>query len=196
MKRTILSLFCGMLFLANPLKADIIYTVEQLGGSEPIGLNTTAEFGIFLSSTTSGAANDATEQPLGVDVRVTLDAGGGVSGLFTGGTNLQGGAGFGDGSQFPGDSAFYVAFWGFPPLTFPDPDTRHQIATLVLDTTGATPGDYTMSMSDLAALSAAFTEIISVNGGPASFSIVPEPTSLLVFGGLGIGLMVRRNRRI
>jgi len=195
--RKMLLLIAAVTMLAVPStsKGDLIFLVEQLGGPTPIFVGNNAQFGIFLASTTSGASNTSQEQPLGVDVRVTLDTGDGSAGLWTAGVNLQaGGDGF-DQDLFPTNSAFYVAFWGNPPLTFPDPGTRHQIATLTLSTAGATPGNYSISMSEFSALSAAFTEITPVDGGIVNYTIfVPEPSSATLLGLAVVGLVIRRRR--
>jgi hypothetical protein len=190
-------LFCAtVLMMAAPsaAKGDLIFLVEQLGGSSPILVGNEAQFGIFLASTTFGATNTTQEQPLGVDVRVTLDTGNGSAGLWSAGANLQGGAGF-DPEGFPTNSALYAAFWGNPPLTFPNADTRHQIATLTLNTAGAVAGTYSISLSELSALSAAFTEITSINGGPLQYSIfIPEPSSAALLGLAVTGVLMRRRR--
>ncbi len=197
MRKRFILLFSALLcFASAPLKADLVFFIEQIGGPTPIVVGNSAEFGLFLGSTTSGAANTAEEQPLGVDVRATLDTGDGTAGLWSSGTNLQGGAGF-DNDSFPTNSAFYVAFWGSPALTFPESDTRHQIASLILNTTGATAGNYTISLSELAALSAAFTEIPSINGGPGTYTLVPipEPTTVSILALSMMGIMIQRRRR-
>ena len=52
----------AMLFLASAsVRADLIFLMEQIGGPTPIVVGNTAEFGLFLGSSTFGDDNTPAE---------------------------------------------------------------------------------------------------------------------------------------
>jgi intein/homing endonuclease len=158
---------------------QLIYTIEPLeplseGAAYQIGAQ--VEFGLFLASTSWGEDNTIEYRPVGIDLRSTLSSNDGSAGIFLSGTNNIPGSTSGNGfSPLPDYSVLYANFWGGtrtpPGLFFEEPETKYLVATLILDTTGASPGEHFISLSNFAALSQNFTALPGINGGPTFYTL-------------------------
>ncbi|MFN7876165.1 MAG: PEP-CTERM sorting domain-containing protein [Pirellula sp.] len=200
MKKVLMFLAMAAMFLVNTkAQADLIYSVEQIGGSNPIVIGNTAQFGIFLrTDLVGGNAGIPTQQPAGVDLTLELADPNGAAGRFTSGSlTITGGTGGFGQSDF--DAGGTLIFFGsrFPAVVFPNNTTAVEIARLTLDTTGATVGTYNISLADFFATDVNFSSINGSALGVPSYTIaaVPEPSSMALLGCVALGGYVIRRRR-
>lgn len=200
MKKVLMFLAVAAMFLANTkAQADLIYSVEQIGGSNPITIGDTAEFGIFLrTDLPAGNAGIPSQQPAGIDLFMELADPNGVAGRFTAGAlTINGGTGGFDQADFDAGGTFIIFGSQFPAIVFPDNTTPVEIARLTLDTTGATVGTYNIALTDFFAVASNFTQINGSALGVPSYTIaaVPEPSSMALLGCVALGGYVIRRRR-
>lgn len=171
--------------------ASAAITFQLSPASQTIAQGSTAQFSLnLISSVLSGEQVDA------VDFNAIAGAGDGTGGVFvapTGVTGLLGtspmdlsGPGQAFGSNFLSGGILVPSGSG---VTF---------ANYFLDTTGVAAGNYTISLSDLAANSPSVAAL-PVFGSVISYEIVaavPEPTSILTAASLGLAGVFYRRRRI
>lgn len=170
---------------AQSARADIAFNIVKVTpGAIEVGQSAVFNINVF---TFPGAST----QVAGIDFRINANdptfTGTTTAGRFTAGTsNLFGGVGFLQ--AFP--STFQV-FSRNNGANITLGNTPTLLATVTLSAAGATPGNYTLGLSNLAAVDAGFNAIPTI---PASlaYSIVPatavpEPSSLLlVVGAVGL----------
>jgi hypothetical protein len=188
------------MFLVNTkAQADLIYSVEQIGGSNPIIIGSTAQFGIFLrTDLPAGNAGIPAQQPAGMDLFLELADPNGAAGRFTAGSlTITGGTGGFDQADFDAGGTLVIFGSQFPAIVFPNNTTAVEIARLTLDTTGATIGTYNISLTEFFAVTAGFAQINGSALGVPSYTIaaVPEPSSMALLGCVALGGYVIRRRR-
>lgn len=203
MRRVVMLLAVATMFLVNTkAQADLIYSVEQIGGSSPIALGSTAQFGIFLRTDLPGGnAGNTAQQPAGMDLFLELADSNGAAGRFTAGSlSIAGGTGGFDQADFDAGGTFIIFGSQFPAIVFPDNNTPVEIARLTLDTTGATAGTYNIALTDFFAVASNFSQINGSALGVPSYTIsptsVPEPSSMALVGCCAFGGYVIRRRRL
>jgi hypothetical protein len=200
MKKVLMLLAMAAMFLANTkAQADLIYSVEQIGGSNPIVIGSTAQFGIFLrTDLPAGNAGIPAQQPAGMDLFLELADPNGAAGRFTAGSlTITGGTGGFDQADFDAGGTLVIFGSQFPAIVFPNNTTAVEIARLTLDTTGATIGTYNISLTEFFAVTSTFAQINGSALGVPSYTIaaVPEPSSMALLGCVALGGYVIRRRR-
>ena len=201
MRRILVLLAVAAMFLANTkAQADLIYSVEQIGGSNPITIGSTAQFGLFLrTDLPAGNAGILPQQPTGMDLFLELADPNGAAGRFTSGAlTINGGTGGFDQADFDAGGTFIIFGSRFPAIVFPNNTTAVEIARLTLNTTGATVGTYNIALTDFVAVNSNFTQINGTALGVPSYTIaaVPEPSSMALLGCVAFGGYVIRRRRL
>lgn len=169
------------------LKADVIFSLSP--ASQTIAQGATATFDLFISSNTLGG--DLVE---GIDFNVNAGAGNGSGGVFTAAPTFLLGGMPGDFASTPGQ--VFSTNFSNTPITLTTPVL---LATLTLDTTGVTPGTYSLTMDSLDAGHPTL--------GPLPFqqnsvtyevviAAIPEPNSIamLTVGCLVFNTLIRRRR--
>jgi hypothetical protein len=196
MKKVLMLLALTAMFLVNTkAQADLIYSVEQIGGANPIVVGSTAQFGIFLRTDSPA---DIAQRPAGMDLFLELADQNGAAGRFTSGVlTINGGTGGFGQSDFDDGGTFIVFGASFPSIEFPNTTTAVEIARLTLDTTGATLGTYAISLTEFFARNSSFAAINGSALGVPSYTIaaVPEPSSMALLGCVALGGYVIRRRR-
>ena len=201
--RTLVLCLLAIGLFAESASAAIVFTLTQNAATPgPITLGTTAVFDVHISSNTGTINNlagidfviDANDQPLLLGNSVT-------AGRFVSGTSdffplAAGSFAFAfptSTQQFAASSANALTLTGTPT----------KVASLTLNTTGATPGNYLMGLTNLGATDPQFGNIGVV--GPAArlqysiVSAIPEPSSLvlvLAAGAIGRAFLLRRRKSV
>ena len=203
MKKVLMLLAVATMFLVNTkAQADLIYSVEQIGGPNPITVGSTAQFGIFLrTDLPAGNAGTPAQQPAGMDLFLELADPNGAAGRFTAGAlTIAGGTGGFDQADFNAGGTFIIFGSQFPAIVFPNNTTAVEIARLTLDTTGATVGTYNIALTDFFAVASNFSQIngtaLSVPSYTISPTAIPEPSSMALVGCCAFGGYVIRRRRL
>jgi hypothetical protein len=182
----------------NACKADLVFSIAQNtpanGGALAQGVSNAGIFDIFIRSTVEN------QSFFGCDFTLTLDRLDGRGGLFSSGVNIlmpnssnPGGFIQGTFSNGPQGQVLYSTIAN-QPLTLGTNDTL--LAQVVMTTVGAEVGNYSMSLSELAAIDNGFNSISSTASGPLAYSItaVPEPGSMLL-AAVGVGTAAWRSRK-
>lgn len=186
--------------LASPkdCKADLVFSIVQSTptNNAPLvqGESNAGVFDILIRSTV------ANQSFLGCDFTLTLNRLDGKGGLFASGINVlmpssSNPEGFirGTFDNGPLGRVIYSTIAN-QPLTLGSSDTV--LARVVMTTVGADVGNYSMNLSDLAAIDNGFNGISSTSSGslPYAITAVPEPSSMLL-AAIGVGGVAWRSRR-
>lgn len=179
-------------------KADLVFSIVQSNptNNAPLvqGESNAGVFDILIRSTV------ANQSFLGADFTLTLNRLDGKGGLFASGINVLmpdsgNPAGFirGTFDNGPLGQVRYSTIAN-QVLTLGSSDTV--LARVVMTTVGADVGNYSMSLSELAAIDNGFNGISSTSSGslPYSITAVPEPSSMLL-AAIGVGSVAWRSRR-
>lgn len=186
--------------LASPkdCEADLVFSIVQSTptNNAPLvqGESNAGVFDILIRSTVTN------QSFLGADFTLTLNRLDGKGGLFASGINVlmpnsSNPEGFirGTFDNGPLGQVLYSTIAN-QPLTLGSSDTV--LARVVMTTVGADVGNYSMSLSELAAIDNGFNGISSTSSGslPYSITAVPEPSSMLL-AAIGVGSVAWRSRR-
>jgi hypothetical protein len=179
-------------------KADLVFSIVQSAPANNASLaqgeSNAGTFDILIRSTVEN------QSFLGADFTLTLSRLDGRGGLFASGVNVlmpnsSNPEGFirGTFDNGPLGQVLYSTIAN-QPLTLGSSDTV--LARVVMTTLGAEIGNYSMSLSELAAIDNGFNGISSTSSGslPYSITAVPEPSSMLLTA-IGVGSVAWRSRR-
>ena len=186
------------LVTSNICKGDLVFSIAQStpSSSSPLlqGESNAGVFDIFVRSTV------ANQSFLGCDFTLTLSRLDGTGGLFASGINVlmpdsSNPQGFIRGTFDNGPRA-EVLYSTIANQTLTLGTSDSLLARVVMSTVGATVGNYSMSLSELAAIDNGFNSINSSSSGTLSYSItaVPEPTSMLL-AAIGVGGVAWKSRK-
>jgi len=190
------ALALAMILVTNTGRAELVFSVTQLSPAGLIAPNTSqaGSFGIQIQSTIDN------QQFSGADFTISLSNVDGAGGRWVGGTNeLPPGAsgGFFEGSfDSPGAISANFSSLAGNPINLGPAGSQLLLATIVLSTVDASPGDYFITLSELDAVDAGFNQITSTSAPPLSYTIaVPEPSAvtLAAFAVLGSCFLRRKN---
>jgi hypothetical protein len=201
MKKWFGLVFTLMFLLCSQAKGDLIYSVEQIGGSSTIIIGSPdVEFGIFLRTTlVGGNAGTPSQQPDSMEIWITLNNTTGAGGIFSSGITTLSGAdeGFDTTNGFPSYDPFFTSV--FNQNLEIGPGERVEIARLKLRTTGSgvQEGLYSMSFLSFAASSSSGLPIVGTPFAVPTYrlSAIPEPSSMALLGCIALGGYVIRLRR-
>ena len=189
-------LILGLLFslgIATNAHSAIILTVSQQNAG-PIALNSTAVFNVFATSDAGSINNFA-----GLDFFIDANDSGLVGNITTGGTIVS------------GTSNFFTNGGGFVPGVFPNSfgvfsanqgaglsltGAPQLVATITLNTAGAVAGNYTMGLSNIAAVDPGSNALAASGTGVGytlAVSAVPEPSTIVL---LSVGVCGVFGRRV
>lgn len=178
--------------------ADIVFTVVQktpIGGAAlPLGDTNAGLFDIFIHSTI------ADQSFLGCDFTLNLSSTNGTGGRMVAGLNIlmpdsSNPDGFIPGTfDAPGTASATYSTIPNQPLILDTSDTL--LARVTLSTVNAIPGDYAMSLAGLDAVDGVFNQIDTSSAGELNYSVVPEPTSIVLVGLGFVGLAWRARRKL
>lgn len=192
----------SLLSLGQVSHGALVFRLER-NSADPISLGQTATFSLFMRSDAGTVTNLA-----GIDFALNAADAGKTGTRFVGGRFIQGTSNFfpaaagGFQIPFPTSLALFGANNGAG-LTLGTTDTL--LATLTLGTTGipgansATPGIYTMGLTDVVAVDQGFNTLATTIATPSLsyvISAVPEPSSICLLGAaaIGIGALYRHQR--
>lgn len=175
--------------VAQAGSAAVVFGISQAVPG-PIPVNSTAEFTVTVYSN-AGTINNFAGADFVLDANDPAFTGTSTAGgRFTAGTNVLFAPNGGFALPFPSSFQVYGANAGTGLSLGTVPTT---LATLTLSTAGASGGTYNMRLSSLLAVDPLFDSIPIVAPTPLSYTIVvPEPTSLAAF--VGVGMFLRRRR--
>ena len=195
---TLLLLAICSLAIPKDCEADLVFSIVQSTpmNNAPLvqGESNAGVFDILIRSTVTN------QSFLGADFTLTLNRLDGKGGLFASGINVlmpnsSNPEGFirGTFDNGPLGQVLYSTIAN-QPLTLGSSDTV--LARVVMTTLGAEIGNYSMSLSELAAIDNGFNGISSTSSGslPYSITAVPEPSSMLITA-IGVGSVAWRSRR-
>lgn len=175
---------------ALPVRAAVIFGLQQTVPG-PITVGSSAEFKVTVYSD-SGTVNNLAGIDFVIDANDPVFTGTATAGgRFVSGTNVMFAPNGGFALAFPSSFQVYGANAGSGLTVTGTPAT---VATLMLDTAGATPGSYSMKLSSQLAVDPLFNALPITGALPLNYSIadVPEPAALSLI--MCTGLLIRRKR--
>jgi len=184
--------------MSTSLHAAITFSVQQVGGSVPIQLGSSAVFNIFIAPDVGTISNLA-----GIDVRVGADDAGLDGNQTSGGrfisatSDLFPASAGGWPNIFPTSAAVFGANSSATGRAVDAFSIPILLGTLTLGTTGATLGNHVLTLgrpngTGLTAVDLGGNSIgVTLPAASLGYSIVPEPSSFALLGLLGTTALTR-----
>jgi hypothetical protein len=173
-------------------RAELILSIEQVGGSAPILVGQAAAFQVNLENV---ALQNPANPPFpaftalsGLDYFISMNELNGTAGVFISGTNdIINSPDLGYFQAFPAVSNRFSAGPGDADRNsssyfFTEIGETLRVSTLMLSTAGATPGNYVISFSEVLAINHDF-QVVPISSQTFQYTVaVPEPSCVLLLG--------------